>query len=224
MPTVASSDSKNPRCLRHSTFIASAIGLLTLALPGQASVLLSETFDGLTPQASATNVGAFSAIGGTNVMILGGLGFPCTAPESGFCVDLNGFGGNPQGILQTNTPITLTPGVNYFLSFNLIGQGGVTPTGLFQGSTTVDFGPYSQTFSVVGLDVTTGIVTNQLVTVASTTVTRLTFTSNTPGDGAGMLLDNVLITAEPIPEPSSLILAGGALLGAAFLMRRRAHC
>ena len=33
------------RCLRHSTFIASAIGLLTLALPGQSSVLLSENKD-----------------------------------------------------------------------------------------------------------------------------------------------------------------------------------
>jgi len=209
--------------LRHSALFFSAIGLVTLVLPGQASVLLSENFDGLTPQTSATNVGAFSAIGGTNVMILGAPPFNCTSPESGFCVGLNGSGGNPQGVLQTNTAFTLSPGVNYFLSFQLTGQGGVGPTGLFQGSTTVDFGPYSQTFSVTGLDVTTGIVTNHLVTVASTTVAHLTFTSNTPGDGSGMVLDNVLITAEPAPEPSSLILAGGALLGAALLMGLRTH-
>jgi len=131
---------------------------------------------------------------------------------------MDGTNGNPQGVLQTNTPITLSPGVDYYLSFDLIGsQRGTT------ASTTVTFGPYSQTFVLSSSDVTDGIVTNELVTVSSTTVTNLTFTSNTPGD-VGDLLDNVLITTSPassaVPEPSSIILIGSALLGLVLLARR----
>jgi hypothetical protein len=68
-----------------------------------------------------------------------------------------------------------------------------------------------------------GIVVNELVTVSTTTVTNLTFTSNTPGE-VGDLLDNVLITSSPassVPEPSGMILIGPALLGLAGLGRRR---
>jgi len=193
--------------------------VLALCVPVQGGTILSETFDGLTPQLSAMSVGAFSAIGGTNVDILGGAVFGglCVAPESGICIDLNGSNGNPQGILQTNMPITLSPGVNYFLSFGLIGsQRGTT------ASATVTFGPYSHTFVLGSADVTDGIVVNQLVTVSSVTVTNLTFTSNTPGN-VGELLDNVLITSSPatgVPEPFSVVLIGPALLGLVLLRRR----
>jgi hypothetical protein len=157
-------------------------------------------------------VGAFSAINGTNVDIVGGalFGSLCVAPTSGNCVDLDGTSGNSQGILQTNTPIMLVPGVNYFLSFDLIGsQRGTT------SSTTVSFGPYTQTFVLGSADVTSGIVTNQLVTVSSSTLANLTFTSNTPGN-VGSLLDNVLVTSgtTTVPEPTgaTLICCGLAAL------------
>ncbi len=126
-------------------------------------------------------------------------------------------GANPQGVLQSNTAL---PAGTYLLSFNLIGsQRGVTT------STTVTFGPYSQTFVLTSGDVASGIVSNVPVTL--TAPSFLTFTSNTAGD-VGALLDNVLVTTTTTPAvtpaPSSLwLVIGGcaALLGYALWSRRR---
>src|SRR5580700_8814897 len=112
----------------------------------QGATMLTENFDELTPAPSATSAGAFSTIGGTNVDIVGSINgsfFPtlCVLPESGNCIDLDGSGGNPQGILQSVSTFTLNPGTDYFLSFDLIGSQRGNST-----STTVSFGPYSQTF------------------------------------------------------------------------------
>jgi hypothetical protein len=194
------------------------------------ATILSENFNELTDQLSATSVGAFQAIGGTNVDIVGpGNGFAslCASPESGSCVDMDGSSGNPQGILQTVSALTLMPGVDYFLSFDLIGsQRGNT------ASTTVTLGTsgcsgagclYSQAFSLASTDDTDGIVSNALVTVSAPTTAFLTFTSNTPGE-IGDVLDNVLITTSTVtgsaPEPSSMILIGSALIGLGVLARR----
>jgi hypothetical protein len=196
---------------------ASALGFVPLA---QATTLLDENFDELTPVLSATSVGAFSAIDGTNVDIVGGglFGGLCAAPESGNCIDLDGSNGNPQGILRTTTAITLEPGVNYFLSFDLIGsQRGVTD------STTVTFGSYSKTFILPSADVTDGVVSNQLVTVSSPTAAFLTFTSNTPGD-IGSVLDNVVITSSApsaVPEPATLALMSLGFAGLGLRRRKR---
>jgi len=133
----------------------------------QAATILSENFDELSTGLGVTSAGAFSAIAGTNVDIVGpsnSFGALCASPESGNCVDMDGTGGDSQGILQTTNLITLNPGVNYFLSFDLIGSGrGVT------SSTTVSFGPYGNTFVLTSGDDSSGIVSNAL-TVASTTV------------------------------------------------------
>jgi hypothetical protein len=194
-----------------------AFGLsLVFCLTGQTATVLSENFDELTPVLSATATGAFSTIGGTNVDIVGGglFGGLCRAPESGNCIDLDGSGGNPQGILLSNS--TFGPGA-YDLSFDLIGSDRGNAT-----STTVTFGSYSQTFSLASADVTSGIVSNQLVNLTS--AAYLTFTSNTPGD-EGALLDNVLISSGPVtfptvPEPASILLTLPALL-VGYVLRRR---
>jgi len=189
--------------------------LCVVPASARAVTILSENFDELTTSFSVTSVGAFSAIGGTNVDIVGPtlLNGLCAAPQSGNCVDLNGTGGNPQGILQSNTPITLTPGIDYRLSFDLIGsQRGLTT------STTVSFGPYNQTFVLASGDVSSGIVSNALVTVGVTTVANLTYTSNTGGQ-IGALLDDVLITSA-VPEPSTALLVGIGF-GSMSVMRRQ---
>ncbi|HTB15256.1 MAG TPA: PEP-CTERM sorting domain-containing protein [Bryobacteraceae bacterium] len=200
-----------------------------LILPAtQAATILQENFDELTPMLTATSVGAFQAINGTNVDILGGAEFGslCVSPESNNCVDIDGTGGNSQGVLQTVNSITLMPGTNYFLSFDLIGsQRGTT------ASTTVTLGTsgctgagcaYSQTFNLTSGDDSSGILSNVLVTVSAPTTAFLTFTSNTPGD-VGDLLDDVLLTSSSVgsvPEPPTTILMGAALLGFSMLARR----
>jgi len=191
--------------------------LTALCALAPAASLLSENFDELTPMLTATSAGAFATIGGTNVDIVGGalFGSLCAAPESGNCIDLDGTNGNSQGDLQTTSAIMLTPGVNYFLSFDLIGSGrGVTT------STSVTFGPYSQTFSLTSSDTTSGIVSNQLVTVSTPTAADLNFTSNTPGN-VGALLDNVTITSgtTATPEPSSGVLLLSAAIATTALLR-----
>ncbi len=184
------------------------------------STLLNENFNELTAQLAVTSAGAFTTTGGTNVDIVGpanGFGALCAAPASGNCIDLDGSGGNSQGILQSAS-ITLNPGVNYFLSYDLIGSGRGNTT-----SATVNFGPYLKTFTLAPGDTSSGIVTDALVTVSSATTTNLIFSSNTPGN-VGTILDNVLVTSSTssaTPEPSTMSLFIPALLGLSLLVRRQ---
>jgi len=205
-------------------YLKLSLCVLTL-LPAvtRGATILSENFDTLTPQLTVTSAGAFTAIGGTNVDIVGpsnGYGFLCAAPESGNCLDMDGSNGNSQGQIESAS-IILNPGTTYFLSFDLIGSGRGLTT-----STTVSFGPFSQTFDLPSGDPTDGIVVNTPITVGSTTTTNLVFTSNTPGN-VGAVLDDVLITsgtASTVPEPSALMmLTGPVLLAAGVLIRRRSR-
>lgn len=177
------------------------------------TILLSENFNELTPQLGVTSAGAFQTINGTNVDIVGGslFGYLCVSPESGSCIDLDGTGGNPQGVLQSTSAITLLPGQTYDLSFDLIGSQRGNTT-----STTVSFGSYDQTFVLASGDDTSGIVTNAAITVSSPTTAFLTFTSNTPGQ-QGALLDDVTITGgATVPEPGTWTLL---LLGILVLLK-----
>ena len=187
------------------------------AAPLGASTLLSENFDELTPQLTATSVGAFSAIDGTNVDIVGGnvYGSLCVSPASVNCVDMDGSYGNPQGVLQSNTAFALLPGVNYTLSFDLLGSQRGTTT-----STTVDFGPYAETFTLASNDDTSGVVSTTF-TVPTATTSYLTFTSNTPGD-VGAILDNVDITSNVagVPEPADIGLVSIGMLSLVILSRK----
>ncbi len=197
---------------RTSLILAITLCCLSTSLyGGVGGVVLNENFDELMPQEGAMFVGAFHTINGTNVDIVanGGIfGFLCQPPESGNCIDMDGF--NSQGQLQSNM---LFPAGNYLLSFDLIGSQRD-----FTAATTVTFGDYNQTFTLTSMDDTSGIVINQPVTVNSPGY--LLFASDTPGF-IGDLLDNVVVsTAGATPEPSSLLLLGSALMLVAVRIRR----
>ncbi len=204
--------------IRALLLFVPAAGLLPVTL--HATTIFSENFDELTAALAVTTVGPFSAVNGTNVDIVGpgnGFGALCAPPESGNCVDMSGSGGNSVGQLQLTTPLNLAAGT-YYLSFDLIGSQRGTTT-----STTVDFGPYSQTFVLASSDDTSGIVVNEAVTIAGGP-TQLEFIDNSPNDNIGALLDNIVITTaatSPVPEPGTLGLLATGLLGFAGIMRRR---
>jgi hypothetical protein len=198
-----------------SRLISALVIAVTSLASVQGATILSENFNEFTPQLAVTSAGAFTTSGRTNVDIVAtanGFGVLCASPAFGNCVDLDGTGGNSQGILQSG-PITLKPGVNYFLSYDLIGSGRGNTT-----SATVTFGPYSSTITLASGDTSTGIVSGALVTVSSTITTNLSFTSNTPGD-VGSILDNVFVrtSTATVPEPSSLFLFASGLLGLGFV-------
>lgn len=205
------------QCMRHFSLMFIAITLCSLSTSLHASVILSENFDELTPELSATLVGSFSTIGGTNGDIVGNVNGNlfstlCAAPESGNCVDMNGSFGNPQSQLQSN--MLFSTG-SYLLSFDLIGsQRGPT------ASVTVTLGDYNQTFNLASSDVTTGIVVNAPVTV--TAPSPLLFASNTSGN-IGLLLDNVVVsqTSPSVPEPATLSIFSLGLAGMSLVRRRR---
>jgi hypothetical protein len=199
---------------------------LLSVVSAHAGAILSENFNELPAQLGVTSAGALTAINGTNIDVVGaadGFGSLCVVPEVGNCVDLDGTGGNSQGVLASGF-IMLEPGTDYYLSYDLIGSNRGLTT-----SATVTFGSYSKTYSLASGDVTSGIVNNALITVSAPTQTELVFTSNTPGN-IGSVLDNVVITSVPAissvgvsasPEPCSLMLLMSALMGWAWLKRRR---
>lgn len=184
-----------------------------------ADTVFSENFDEVTPGLGLTTAGAFSAINGTNVDVVGGalFGSLCHAPESGNCVDMGGSGGkNPSGNIELTTALNLAPGT-YYLSFDLIGSQRDTTT-----MTTVNFGPYSQSFTLGPEDFISGIVSNQAVVWGGGTI-QLQFVDNSPANNIGALLDNISITtsASPVPEPDSLLLLATGLIGGAGVLRRK---
>jgi hypothetical protein len=194
--------------------------LLSVSATMRATTIFSENFDEVPVGLTRTTAGAFSAIGGTNVDVVGGalFGSLCASPESGNCVDMGGSGGNALGNIELATPLNLTAGV-YDLSFDLVGSGRGQ-----NSSTTVDFGSYTQTFLLTSGDVTDGIV-NVEVSIAGGP-TQLEFINNGVAGGnpnIGALLDNVSITtgASPVPEPGTLGLMLTGLLGTAGAVRRR---
>ncbi|HEX4154724.1 MAG TPA: PEP-CTERM sorting domain-containing protein [Acidobacteriaceae bacterium] len=193
--------------------------LLTGAM--HADTVFSENFNSTYGQFDLTTAGQFSAIGGTNVDVVGSNGdanaqsfaYLCSGPESGNCVDMSGTGGDSSGNLDLTTSLNLAPGT-YYLSFDLIGSQ--------RGSTTeteVLFGSYDQTFTLDSGDLTSGVVTNAAITVTGGP-TQLQFIDLSGNDNVGSVLDNITITTAT-PEPGSLLLLATGLLGTAGALRRK---
>jgi PEP-CTERM motif len=212
----------NKSLLRYALFVAMP---LVFSAPASlyATPIFTENFSTATIGLSVTKAGAFSAIDGTNVDVLGPGLFAslCRGPISGNCVDMGGSGGNALGNLELTTPLNLAPGI-YDFSFDLIGSGRGQTT-----STQVTFGDYTHTFDLTSDDLTTGVVVDQLVNVTGGP-TQIQFL-NLGGPGSaniGALLSNISVSPgvsppPAVPEPGTLGLMAIGLLGAAFVIHKR---
>jgi hypothetical protein len=82
-------------------------------------------------------------------------------------------------------------------------------------STTVNFGPFQQTFELASGDNKSGVVKNAAVTVSEPQSAVLTFTNNTKAE-AGALLDNVSVTStgagSAVSAISLLVVAAGCVI------------
>jgi len=221
-----------------AALLAAGIGIAGSA--DAATVLFSDNFDG-APSGSALNTapanwtvraGTVDWIndsnsygdGGTNLKCYGGAG----------CVDTDGSS-NDAGIMVSNDVFTLYAGTKYVLEAYVSGnqRGTDYPSG---GPDQLQFGFLDGNDIVIptALHVTGFIgagAAYSLVSLAFTptqdyTGTRIFFGALLPtgsplGDNVGLMLDNVSLTAVPLPAAAWLLLSG--LVGLGAIGRRKAN-
>jgi len=166
---------------------------------------LSDNFDGLP---SHTNYAAFSNWNVTNGTVdaiqVGNIwGLNCVA---GGCVDLDGSTGNAGDLISKDGFFVGT----YTLEFSLSGNQRRIPS----DSLVVSLGSFSESFTLDPTDPWQVFI--RTVTVAADG-SKLSF-SHAGGDNIGILLDNVSVSAVPIPAAAFMF--APALLGFMGLRRK----
>lgn len=183
-----------------------ALVLCAAGASAQAAPVFSDSFEGnstglnTTPSGWTVNFGTVDIIGN---------GFYDFIPGSGNYIDLDG---SSQNAGELSYSLTLLAGQPYQLSFDLAGNQRNANLEVV----TVVFGG---AFGAFSLGQNIGWTGSLLDFTPSTTGTYTMTFSNLGGDGVGMLLDNVTVTAVPEPETYAMMLAGLGLLG--FVARRR---
>lgn len=199
---------------------AASIVACALATPSQAAIVYSAGFDGLSSQPALNTVPTgWTSTSGTVDWIYSNnsWGISCHNGSAG-CVDLDGSTWD-AGLLST--AFTLQSGVEYQLSAFLRGnQRGY-------GAETVTFGFLDSSNNVLSSTTTSSIASGdpyQLVSLPSYTpsgnqAVRIFFQANGAGDNVGPILDDVSLTAVPLPAAAWLLLSG--LVGFGALGRRK---
>jgi len=151
-------------------------------------------------------------------------------------IDRNGaFGSNSIAAdgqqwaeLYSRRPVTIyqdiatVAGQKYTLSFDVGSRPSTAPADNLLGLS-IGGGPL-QNFSplVPSTNGTINWLTNEVSFIASSPLTRLAFSDQgTPINGQGTLLDNVSVTAAPVPEPASIAIWSLGAIGLTVLSRRR---
>jgi hypothetical protein len=194
------------------------------------SVPFSDGFDGLSSQPSLNSVPPGWTVEplGTSVDWIYGpsnsFGITCDGGSNG-CVDLDGSTGQ-AGYMLTSGTFDLIGGQTYELSARISGNqrptvvGGAAPDDVIFGF----FGPGNlvlQSQTVTGIPSTDPFRLYSVLYTPSANVTASVFFDNLLGaDFIGPILDNVNVTAVPLPAAAWLMLSGLAALG--VVSRRRA--
>lgn len=209
----------------------SAVGVVALGAKSQAAtVLFQDNFDTDTLALNATPPGwtVTNAGSGGSVDLIGSHGGTLydLLPGNGVYVDMDGSN-NHQGRLRTVATFNFVPGVTYTLSYDLAGNQRITSGPGSHDRVRVQFRDLTGHL-VAGTNVlhnlagSTGFTTfTDTFTVSAPVTARLIFAAvSSSSDNIGLLLDNVKLTAVPLPGAALLMLSGLAGLGA-FARRRR---
>jgi hypothetical protein len=194
--------------------ISTIIGVLLVACGtiqnANATTLLSDDFNAESQVENYTAFTNWTVTAGTVDVVGPSFGYD-PLPGNGAYIDLDGSspGNNPAGQLTSN--LSFGPGT-YTVSFDLAGNNRGFPA----KTTTIQLGSFFTSLTLAATDPFTFYSYT-----FSTTGGPLIFTETGVSDNTGNLLDNVTVSATPLPAALPLFTTGAGLMGLFGWRRKR---